>query len=1310
MSTISKLEIRGIRSFGVESGDVQKIKFQSPLTLIVGQNGCGKTTIIECLKYGLTGEVPPGTDRGKAFVHDPKIFSAVESMGQVKLMVSDFTGNRVTATRSMKVSQKGKGQQPKFETMDSVVTMENVSTGEKTTLSRPRMADINNDMSDAMGVSKAIINNVIFCHQEDSNWPLEEPKELKKKFDAIFGTTEYNRVIEKLIKISKEYNDRQKEKTGDLKLLENIKSQAEVKQLQLRKVDSNREDKQAVVASLEGSLKPIHDRLEQIAKIERDYSKLKQQEVEFKSKINTKEDQQNQIQSKIQKLFKGSLQELEIEIRSFKQSKSSKLSELRDAESNLGSSKAQEKVLQSKNQDLESRRIQLITKRQQEQDLCGDRANKMVELCDRLKLPSNGDFEAGGTDVESALKAIKLAVKTEESAVQLLSKNHDEADQKAQRAIDKLREEKTKLEADFRMKGQMVADFVREKAKTQSEIAAIQRSAETLKKIVDEIEKLEKDYETQKANSNVEGMKRQLSEKKVKREELQTKLDKVDEQISALDAVAAKATELSLKQQQFNTKESEFKRLRNKHSENLKRLFPNKVVDANYKRSVQNLYDDLQRQIKQLNESMRKAQATVTEMETTRRSQKRELDRAERELTENKERIYSACQGNPFEEVLAKLKEKISKNNLEHGELRSAEVLYKKYISRIEDDKCCPVCHKEMGGADVQDISLELSDEIRRLPEKIEVLERMLKIDQKKYDQLMALQPYSERIEKQTQDIPKLKEQLDGTERRLTQASSDLEEYQMSIIEPNSSVQLINSILGDMSILDESVRDIERMTKGIENLKAEVAQKTPAGTIASIEDIKLEREALRAELRSERISIDTMQNKIDEETDRLNNLHQRYNQMKEKKIQLQESVQSLDQKKAKEVELSGKITSCQKEMDETEIKLDPIKQNLVKEEEAKTKGKHENRNKLIKAQTELEKLKRMDAEIVRLGKELEALARLNLADEIQKLKRKLQDTSDEIKKIVTDIEEKSSQIDTLKKEVMNQDMIERDYLDNRDLMKLKTETASLKESLDALMRSIGDMDAPNIAHERSKLLEQRDAIQAKKSQTTGQIAELENQSKALKKELDRPEFKNAVKNYLKTYSESVVLKKIISDIIKYRNALEWALMKYHAEKMEQINRSIYSLWRDIYRGNDIDYIRIKTEDESKPDKVSDKRRQYHYRVVQAKNDVEIDMRGRCSAGQKVLASLIIRMALAETFSNNCGVMALDEPTTNLDRENIASLCESLRRIVTERENGNFLLVIITHDEDFVTKLEKFDTYYRVSRDHDGKSVIKEEQL
>jgi DNA repair protein RAD50 len=44
---------------------------------------------------------------------------------------------------------------------------------------------------------------------------------------------------------------------------------------------------------------------------------------------------------------------------------------------------------------------------------------------------------------------------------------------------------------------------------------------------------------------------------------------------------------------------------------------------------------------------------------------------------------------------------------------------------------------------------------------------------------------------------------------------------------------------------------------------------------------------------------------------------------------------------------------------------------------------------------------------------------------------------------------------------------------------------------------------------------------------------------------------------------------------------------------------------------------------------------------------------------QVLASLIIRMALAETFSANCGMLALDEPTTNLDRENVESLSTAL---------------------------------------------------
>lgn len=41
---------------------------------------------------------------------------------------------------------------------------------------------------------QAILENVIFVHQEDSNWPLSDGQTLKKKFDDIFAATKYTKV------------------------------------------------------------------------------------------------------------------------------------------------------------------------------------------------------------------------------------------------------------------------------------------------------------------------------------------------------------------------------------------------------------------------------------------------------------------------------------------------------------------------------------------------------------------------------------------------------------------------------------------------------------------------------------------------------------------------------------------------------------------------------------------------------------------------------------------------------------------------------------------------------------------------------------------------------------------------------------------------------------------------------------------------------------------------------------------------------------------------------------------------------------
>lgn len=111
---------------------------------------------------------------------------------------------------------------------------------------------------------------------------------------------------------------------------------------------------------------------------------------------------------------------------------------------------------------------------------------------------------------------------------------------------------------------------------------------------------------------------------------------------------------------------------------------------------------------------------------------------------------------------------------------------------------------------------------------------------------------------------------------------------------------------------------------------------------------------------------------------------------------------------------------------------------------------------------------------------------------------------------------------------------------------------------------------------------------------------------------------------------------------------------------------------------------------------------------------ELEMRGRCSAGQKVLACLVIRLALAETFCLNCGILALDEPTTNLDAENAASLAEALRAVMqARREQENFQLIVITHDENFAHLIgtrEQAEFLWRITKNENGHTKISQEMI
>lgn len=71
-----------------------------------------------------------------------------------------------------------------------------------------------------MGVSPAVLESVIFCHQDDSLWPLSDAKTLKDRFDDIFAATRYTKALEAIFKLRKEKATEIKVMEADLKVIE----------------------------------------------------------------------------------------------------------------------------------------------------------------------------------------------------------------------------------------------------------------------------------------------------------------------------------------------------------------------------------------------------------------------------------------------------------------------------------------------------------------------------------------------------------------------------------------------------------------------------------------------------------------------------------------------------------------------------------------------------------------------------------------------------------------------------------------------------------------------------------------------------------------------------------------------------------------------------------------------------------------------------------------------------------------------------------------------------------------------------------
>lgn len=328
---------------------------------------------------------------------------------------------------------------------------------------------------------------------------------------------------------------------------------------------------------------------------------------------------------------------------------------------------------------------------------------------------------------------------------------------------------------------------------------------------------------------------------------------------------------------------------------------------------------------------------------------------------------------------------------------------------------------------------------------------------------------------------------------------------------------------------------------------------------------------------------------------------------------------------------------------------------------------------------------------------------------LAQIKQEQDDCLTKMKQLEAEKAKLAEQQSDIERDVAGHELKVRNFSDKILYLRLTDEISKLTESLDEKKQLHGVIDISALTKKKKELNDRRSKIFNEIGTFKGKIEQSYDDLRHIELELCLKKYQSSEEALLKATIDALTTDLLCKDLNTYYRVLDKAVTTFHLRQMHSINQLIAHFWHITYQGGDIETIKIAC-DEGEDRTADAKRRFYNYRVVMIKNGKEFDMRGRCSAGQKVLASLVIRIALAQIFCRGCSILALDEPTTNLDKNNIEFLAKAIKGIV-EDQKGRLQILIITHDEEFLRYIdsEYVEKYYEIIKEN-GYSTIQAKSL
>ena len=1227
-------------------------------------------------------------------------------MAQVKLQFESINHRRHVATRSLQLTAKKTTRSQK--TLDCSLVV--VNNGERTTTST-RQAQLDEMIPERLGVSPAILDAVIFCHQDESLWPLSEPAALKKRFDEIFEALKYTKAIENLKVLRKKQVEQLGKLQNDEAHNKTNKDRGERAEKRMTGLQAEIEGARVKCEELTTEMEETQEKIREKHEQANSYLQIVQNLSNKREQLEYRTEAVNELRQRIDELpdddatLESSLSQYEERMLGLK----------KEADEN----KAQYNNLRNElNEGQKNLNLKLSEQGKHQSDK--DKYEKQVKTRAEMVHDTAEKYSFRGYEGDLAEQQIqsfkdrmqKLLSDKKRDLERLQKDNSAELD-KATSAISLLEGRKAaRVQDRVSARQRMVAIEKRTNTlQTESSKIKVDEGAKAildgqLEEVGNRLSKIQQDLE----KSNFDA---QLTEENDKVWQMESENDKLGRELIESTRLASERAQLDYRKKELADRKRKLETITNTWKPKLSPLVGEDWQPETLDEKFQATSRRQSQSVETAQRSREQARQKLQRVEFRLKDSKSAAEKNANESTKCKQQVVNALQTVRENAAIEEYTDELSLLETSVGELKNDLSLfdalvdyYKKCKSMLEAQKKCKLCERSF--EDSQRASLE------RLQKKIDKnldpngkkeTEQDLSEAIGNLESLQAVRPAYETYERLRSELPALRDECktlqgeyEALERELEERDSDVasqEEKQRELDDLSKTVMSITQTVKDIKDSENQVDRIQsqqasggvtRSADEIHELQANLNERLKAAK-TKVSKLSADKQRLRDQMSSAELEKSELRNQISTaagQLERKKDVQEQIQALKEESTQQRETMQRVDEDLER---IEPEISEARSVRDETLSRGRSKEQVLVNE-----------RDEISNSINEIRLVENDIEDYINRG------GPTNLASNqraITGLEKSIANTRQEV-------DDLTKRTNKLKEDIDNGDRKKENINDNLNYRKHLRMLDTLRQDIEDLEDRNAHEDYERLQGEARSLENHSNRLFAERGSVMGTMKTKDEELDRLLKEWEM-DYKDAKQKYRESHIRVETTKAAIEDLAQCGSAVDKAVMQFHSMKMAEVNRIASELWQSTYQGTDIDTILIRSDNESNTGK-----RNYNYRLCMVKQDTEMDMRGRCSAGQKVLASIIIRLALAESFGVNCGLIALDEPTTNLDRDNIKSLAESLHMIIKARQaQSNFQLIVITHDEEFLRHMrcsDFCDSFFRVKRDERQNSVISRESI